>query len=90
MYQLYFTAEYAAELDAIEAGASRLDSLLDKGVYHVLRRDPYKGHLTSVGLYVIRSKVITGLLVLQIYYRINEGQRQVELVSVRPVRLGVL
>jgi hypothetical protein len=91
IYRLVHTADYEAELRAISAGADVVEQMLDKGAYHTLRNDPLKTRpMSSTGLRVIRQQVIRGVLMVQIYYRVDETNHEVILVSIREIDMTIL
>ena len=54
----------------------------------MLERTPREGQETSTqGIWCIRRWVLRGVLLLQVYYRIDDADQVVELLSVRTVNL---
>jgi hypothetical protein len=86
MYRLIASPEYQDELSQIETGFGQLAELLERSVYLVLQRDPNQGHETrQKGIRVIRQRILVPLLMVQIYYRIDEGTGTVTLISIVPI-----
>ncbi len=91
MYALVRTSEYSRDVREIEGHSGFLEQELERGVYLELRRAPYEGnYLSSAGLWITRQRAALGLLLVQIYYRIDEERREVELVAARQVPLNIL
>ena len=91
MYRLCPSPGYAADLEAIEAESSSLLSSLERGAYHILQRNPQSGSYSATyDAWFIRHRVIGGLLMVQILYRIREDCREVDLIAVRQVDLTIL
>ena len=88
MYRLVTTSEYDQELSQIEAGVGQLTPILERGAYRTLERDPYQGSATRhANIRVIRQRILMPLLLVQIYYRVDEQAGQVTLLSIVPVDL---
>lgn len=52
----------------------------------ILERDPREGSYSETyRIWFIRQKVINGLLIVQIAYRIDEESQEVELVAIREI-----
>ena len=91
MYRIERTPEYDLELQQIEAGAGVLDQKLQSGAHFVLARTPETGwSIHGTDLWLRSQVILPGLLMVRLYYRIDEIQRTVTLVSMRAVNMTVL
>jgi hypothetical protein len=62
-----------------------------KGAYLALQRDPHRGRrMGSTDLWVIRQQIIRGILLVQLYYRIDGANHEVTLVSIREIDMSLL
>jgi hypothetical protein len=88
VYRLIHTSEYDRELEAIEADAGVLAKRLE-GVYFILERGPKNKAwlLRGTDIWWRSHAVVPGLLMVRIYYRIDEALQTVTLVSIRSIDL---
>jgi hypothetical protein len=88
VYRLDFTAAYVADLRRIEGGSTTLSTRLKKGIYLTLMRDPYEGvHHSRLNVWFARQVIIPGLLIVQVVYQIDEGDKMVSLLALEEVHL---
>lgn len=88
MYTLVPTPQYEAEFQQVSSGATPLLEILDRTVFPLLRQDPHLGTLNRTRqLWLIRQRILHDLLMVQIWYRIDEVAGTVTLVSIVPVNL---
>src|SRR4051812_49412615 len=61
-YQLVFEREYVAQLNELEGRAGSLGTLLERSIYHILRRTPHEGaHNERLDMWIIRRMVLKPL-----------------------------
>jgi hypothetical protein len=88
VYDLVETPEYRDELNAIEQDTGAVEAVLRNTVYRTLKVMPQWGtHHRSRQLWLIRQTIIQGLLLIQVWYAIDEPNRRVTLVSISEVDL---
>jgi len=83
-FRLVETPEYREELDGLDVDGF-LREALRRSAYLVLERAPHEGSLTRAGLRLLRRRILMPLLLVDVFYRIDEEAREVSLVSVRLV-----
>jgi len=82
VYRLLTTPDYEDELREIGPEAE-ITRALESTLYQTLREDPKRGELSRhTGLWWIRRRLLMGLLLVQVAYRIDEGNQTVTLVSI--------
>jgi hypothetical protein len=85
-YRLSPTMGYQIDLREIAGSTSHLEDDLRRSIYLTLEREPQRGqHHRASGLWIIRKRMVLGLLLIQIAYRIDEDKRVVQLVSARVI-----
>ena len=88
MYQLLRTPGYEQALRDLEGDAGRLEAFLEKSVYWFLERNPRLGLPTlTPGYWVMRRRVIEGLLTIRVLYTFDEAARTVTLLSIQEVMM---
>jgi len=91
VYRLIRTPDYQRELDEIDAGAGTLDQRLQGGLYFFLERTPRQGWLLGdTGVWYRSQVIIPGLMLVRVYYRIDDQTGTVTLVSIRSVDMTIL
>jgi hypothetical protein len=84
VYNLVTTPEYDAELADIGPDPE-LSQELERTLYTELRRTPRAGERTRTGAYVIRRKLLMGLLLVQVAYLVDRRRQTITLVSIRDI-----
>jgi hypothetical protein len=86
MYRLIRSIRYLNELDQLEGGAGQIEVLLEKSIYWFLERNPRLGAPAwEPGYWVMRRRVIEGLLWIRVLYTFDEDEQTVTLHSIQQV-----
>jgi hypothetical protein len=84
VYSLATTPGYDAELARIGPNA-QLTQELERTLYAELRRNSAVGQPARAGGFVLRRRLLMGLLLVQITYEVDDAARSVTLVSIREI-----